>query len=355
MEKKSLSMREKIMLAVVAVIGLIVVFYMFVFKPQREDISLLQSKVTQKEQEVKKYINFDDTIAATNAEVDELDKKIRDATSKWYPRIKQENIIKDLEPDMKNTNLNNSTISFVNSQVAQIASLSQSGETPTLAEALTLAYLTMLESAQNETAASPKPAVSPTPAPTATPSGSNDKNATTLSSEPKKKDNTQEKVIDPSVQQKFDALNASLKNLSDKDLQMKINEIVLNNTANVQKLTVSIYFQDSTYQSIMDFMHNIEAASPSIYITDLTYADSTEEYVKKLEDEAKAAANQAVQAQQTTVADLLQTNQSYSTQKISQVQEAPIISYNGPSRYSGSFTLTYFAIAKIHGDDQQNQ
>lgn len=370
MERKSLSLHEKVLLAVVAIAGLIVLFYMFLYQPQRDEIAALEVKVEEKKKEVAQFENFDKTIADTNLEIEDYDGKIYEQTLNWFPSIEQDDIIKDIEPKLKKTGLDDTTVTFVNTQIAQISSLvGEKDKAPTLAEALALAYVTMIQAeATPDPNASPAPTASPaakgkaTPAPTATPAtsaSSIDTDSNKLATEQEKTSDSDEQLIAPEVQEKFDALAASMQNLSDAELQAKVKEIAKNNVANIQKLTVAITFSSSTYQNIMDFVHSIEASSPAIYISDISYSDSTEAYISELErkkkEELEKESETLVQGVQEVEPDELFDN-AYpaASLTLSQVMQnkSTLVNYTGPTRYTGSITLTYFAIAKIH--DQTN-
>lgn len=367
MERKPLSLHEKVLLAVVAVAGLITLFYMFIYQPQRDEITTLQSKVNDIKKEVAQFEDFDQTINDTNLEIDDYNQKIYDATLEWYPDIRQDDIIKDLDPKMKKTGLNDSTVTFVNTQIAQIASMfGEKEEVPTLAEALALAYVDMVQAE-----ATPSPDGSPTTEPakpttaaTAAPASTNGEKAegNILATEVDDSD-PKEPLVSDEVQKKFDELHASLKELSDEELQKEIQKIVDNTVANVQKLTVSVTFKNTPYQNIMDFVHKVEASSPAIYISEISFDDSTEDYISELEDKAQEEldANTATLAEGTekvTASELFNNTYPASSLALSSLKSSDknqsLVNYNGPTRYTGAITLTYFAISKIHNQDNAN-
>lgn len=379
MEKKPLSLHEKVLLVIVAIAALVTAFYMLVYQPQREQIATLHSDVESKRKEVAQYADFDQTISKANLDAQEYSSKIKSSTATWFSEIKQDEIINELGPKIRNAKLNDSTITFVNTQIAQIASMANdNGKTPTLAETLALAYVTIAQEETEKanaaasgtapaatTAPTKAPAV-PAASPTAAPSGNSKDNPNALPTEIK--DEAQkEELIAAQVQKRFDDLNASLAGLSDDELQKKLNEIVHNTVANVQKLTVVITFKDSTYQSILDFIYSIEANNPSIYISDLSYSDSTETYLKSLEQAAQTEAQEANAGsilesgttQQVSTAEIFNSSFPSSSLAASQIMQTASGKLWTKSKntkfYTGSVTLTYFAISKMPNQDLQIQ
>lgn len=359
MERRPLSLHEKVLLVVVGIAGAIALFYMFVYQPQVTEIDSLTTQVAEKRKEVSQFINFDQTIADTNMEIDDYSQKIYEETLNWYSELSQDDIINDLDEKIKLSGLNDSEITFVNTQTAQIASMFDDPESPpTLADALALAYIGMTQAEATPNPASPTTApaqnnTSAAPASTPTPTPANGKeNQLETDGIPKAID---EPLVAPAVQQKFDELHASLKNLSDAELQKKIREIVDNTVANVQKLTISVSFEMSTYQSITDFLHKVEASKPAIYVSELSYSDSTEDYMDLLNTryEKELSANAAVLAagNETVTPSQLFSNTypsaSVAKSQFNNIQATPT-PYDGPMRYTGTVTLTYFAISKIH-------
>lgn len=376
MEKKPLSMHEKVLLAVVVVAALVVSFYMLIYKPQREDIAKLTNEVQTKENEVKQYANFDQVIAQTNLATEEYNAKIKAATTDWHSELLQDRILRNLSTKINNSALCDASIEFLNTQIAQIASMTaDEDEVPTLAEALAIGYMAIVQDESNKAGSSPAAntadtiaEASPSPSPAASESKSDSGNELLVEIKEKKKSSKQE--IDSNVQKRFDELTASMNAMSEQELKQKVSEIIHNTVANIQKSTVIVEFNQTSYQSILDFMHSVEADNPSIYISEVVIEDETESFLDDLksnaenehemlygEDGGKPQQNISENGVVETVSieDIFEGTYPPGAILAKQLFQTPSAKKWQKSKdtlfYNGYITLTYFAISDIPGNE----
>lgn len=357
---KKLSQREKVLLILVAVAAVAALFYYCVYNSQVEKIASIKSQLTENQKKLNELKGFDGQLKTLEKEVDKLDADIELATKDWFPSLRQDIIIKDLEKKIQSTNLKDGTVNFKSSQVASIADFDDTENPPTIAEALALSFVTLM---QEKAVPTPAPvseedtddgkniiqkASEVLSAPTPTPGPDGDETTTALGNQAalsgKAKTKTKDGELDPEVQAKLDALKKSLTGLTEKELQEQINTILANTTAKVDKMEIAITFTESSYKSIMDFVNKVEKTSPNIYVSKIEFTDNTDEYVSKLLEEATAA-------EQTRVA----INNLFVTSTENQLKPREVdVKYIGTEKYSGSISLVYFAVSKIHRDDMAN-
>ncbi|NEZ46557.1 hypothetical protein FDF74_04920 [Clostridium niameyense] len=104
--------REKYLLIILAILSTIVVYYNFVYIPQRQKINTL--KAIKKEYEDKKYkiVGMDKIIKKTQRNLKILNYKIQDNTTLFFPSIEQEKIIVELDELIKKSELTAFSIKF---------------------------------------------------------------------------------------------------------------------------------------------------------------------------------------------------------------------------------------------------
>ncbi|WP_050607780.1 hypothetical protein [Clostridium niameyense] len=104
--------REKYLLIILAILSTIVVYYNFIYIPQRQKINTL--KAIKKEYEDKKYkiVGMDKIIKKTQRNLKILNYKIQDNTTLFFPSIEQEKIIVELDELIKKSELTAFSIKF---------------------------------------------------------------------------------------------------------------------------------------------------------------------------------------------------------------------------------------------------
>ncbi len=352
---KKLSQREKVLLILVAIAALSALFYFCVYKTQVEKMATIRSQITENKKTLNELKGFDGQLKALEKEVDQLDADIELATKDWFPSLKQDIIIKDLENKLKATNLTDTVIQFTSSQETNIAKFDGKENPPTIAEALTLSFVTLMQEqpAENTAAASDESLTETATnlienvadalsAPTPTPGPDGDEVTTAYGAQAALAGNagkaTKDGELSADVQDKLNTLKKSLSGLTEKELEEQINTILENTTAKVDKLEVAVNFENSSYKSIMDFVSKVEKTSPNIYVSSIEYQDSTEAYISELQNEANDEEARRV------ARDNLNLAPGTPAAKARKLE----VSYKGTDKYSGSITLVYFAVSKIH-------
>lgn len=335
-----ISQREKILIAIVLIIAFCFIFYTFIYKKQVLEIVTLNTQISANNKVLSELKGFDAKVQAVEKEVDKLDQEIYTATRDWFPSIKQNIIIKDLESKIKNTNLTETNITFKSSQVEKIADITQEIESTTIDKALALAFVTMMQEENVAAVNSSNPlGISSTPAPSAEPEKSDDKKADKTKASSAKAKNSNFPL---EVQSKLDTLNKTLSSLTDAELKSQVTKLLADTQANVHKLTLTISFKNTSYESIMDFIYKVEQTSPNIYIENINYVDSTREYITILQSELEQKHSLESNSDKT---DTLFSNTPTFENNLAIVRT---LNYVGSDKYSGEMTLSYFAVSKIH-------
>lgn len=357
---RKLSQSEKVLLILVAVAAVAALFYYCVYSAQVEKMASIKSQINKNEKVLTELKGFDGELKALEKEVDQLDDDIRLATKDWFPSLRQDIIIKDLEKKIKATNLTDGSVVFKSSQVANIAEFDDEENPPSIAEALTLSFVTLMQEAPAATTASDADSTDDDgkniiekvsdvlSAPTPTPGPDGDDTTTAFGAQAALAGNAnavaKDGQLSADVQAKLDALKESLSGLTEKELQEQINTILANTTAQVDKMEISITFTNSSYKSIMDFVTKVEKTSPNIYVSKIEFTDNTEAYIDQLQSDAEAAEEARV-----NIHNLFATSDA-DTIEPREVE----VKYTGTEKYSGSISLVYFAVSKIHRDDMSN-
>jgi len=375
--QKQLSMKEKILLCVVAVAVICAVFIMLILKPQRAEMASVQSKLTEKQKEVSQYANFDKTIDDTSKEVGEYKIKVQNTIKEWHDTDIQNDIINDLEDKIKKSSLYDTNITFTNLQ--QMSITQKNGktvdETPSLAESMAMAYLCIMQeeraNAKKETAEKTEnAAVTAAPKSTSDPKSTSEPKATAAAKSkngkeaqsgiilnPEQPKATKAPDVDPKVIESFENFKKSLAGCSDAEIRGEVEKIMAKSKTNIEKLDVSISFQDSTYESIYEFLNRIEEESPKIYITSISYNDSTEGYVAKLNDllnqEKALAEEEAKNPDAVNQPGFFENQFPSASVSIAQINQGATVTYTGAPRYTGTITISYFSLVKMPVDEME--
>lgn len=349
---RKLKQSEKILIILVIVAAVAALFYFFIYHAQVEKMAVIRMQIEENNKILSELKGFEGQLKAVEKEVDKLDEEIYDETKEWFPSLRQDVIIKDLENKIRSTNIDEGTASFVSSKVANIAEFKEEEKPPTIAEALTLSFVTLMQDEQVEGSAEDEQLtiggiidkVSDTLAiATPTPGPDNDEQTTAFGAQAGagtgKQRTGDNKDLDPEVQAKLDALNKNLSNLTEKELVKQIQEILASTDAKVEKMQIAVNFSNSSYKSIMDFINKIENTSPHIYVSSLSFSDSTNAYIGLLQREAEA-----IEEQRVAALNLFREPVGLTAIEPNEIQ----IKYNGDKKYNGSIRLDYFAVSKIH-------
>ncbi len=353
---KKLSQREKVLLILVGVAAIAAAFYFFIYQSQIDQMASIKSQLSENNKKLDELKGFDGQLKSLEKEVDKLDTDIYDATKKWFPSLRQDVIIKDLENKIKLTNLTDGSVTFKSSQEANIAEFDDEENPPSIAEALTLSFVTLMqehpeipESTATENVDDGKSLIEKTAdalaAPTPTPGPDGNETTTAFAAQAGVSSNTQSKngELTPDVQEKLNTLKQSLSGLTENELKQQINEILAKTEAKVDKMEVVVTFKNSSYRSIMDFIYKVENTSPNIYVSALNYSNTTSAYIAELQSEEDAKEKERV----------TQLNLFRKAEDKTQIQPNEIVvDYKGVDKYSGSITLVYFAVSKIHSPEQ---
>lgn len=356
---RKISQREKVLLILVGVAAIAAAFYFFIYQSQIEQMASIRSQLAENNKKLNELRGFDAELKSLEKEVDDLDTKIADATMKWFPSLRQDVIIKDLESKIKRANLTDGTVKFKSSKEASIAEFDDETKLPTIAEALTLSFVTLMQEQPQQEGAQQQQQqqslvdaagnliekVSDTLAvatPTPGPNGSGDTTtAFAAQANPTGQSKPKDGELSPEVQAKLDALKKSLSGLTETELKKQIEKILANTDAKVDKLEVQVDFKNSSYHSIMDFIDKIERSSPNIYVSSMNYTNSTDTYVNQLQSEEIQLENKRVE-----LLNLFRAQEDKSPITPNEIE----VQYNGVDKYNGSITLVYFAVSKIHKD-----
>lgn len=356
---RKLSQREKVLLILVAVAAVSALFYFCIYKAQIDKMASIRVQLEKNQQTLNTLKGFDGQLKALEKDVDKLDKDIELATKDWFPSLRQDVIIKDLESKVKATKLNDTTITFKSSEEANIADFNDKEKLPSIAEALTLSFVTLMQDQPAVPTAAPEAsddknliekAADALAAPTPTPGPDGDETTTAFAAQAGTSGNSAKKdgELDPAVQAKLDALKKSLSGLTEKELKAQIEKILANTDAKVDKLEISVSFKNSSYRSIMDFVNKVEKTSPNIYVTQISYTDSTDSYIGELQNEVNDIEERRVaienKKRQSAPDSLFQSSKELETPRELTVK------YTGVDKYNGSITLVYFAVSKIHSN-----
>jgi preprotein translocase subunit YajC len=346
---KQLSSREKVLIILVAVAAVAAMFYFFIYQSQIEKMASIKSQLNENNQKLTELKGFDGQLKNLEKEVDTLDDEIYDATKMWFPSLRQDVIIKDLEQKIQATNLSDASVTFKSSQQANIAEFKEDEELPTIAEALTLSFVTLMQDEQTETTDDTETGsesnlidkvTDALAAPTPTPGPDNDETTTAFGAQAGAgKTQTKSGELDPEVQTKLNTLKSSLSGLTEAELKTQITQILANTSAKVDKMTIEVQFNNSSYKSIMDFVKKVEASSPNIYVSKIQFTDNTDAYVSELQGEVDNAESERV-----SIANLFRSQNNLSTFQPNTI----VVEYKGVKKYNGSVTLDYFAVSKIH-------
>ncbi len=353
----NITIKEKILLCVVAVAALCAIFYMFLLKPQLEAIASAETNLSDKKNEVSQYETFDQIIENTNREVDDYKEKVSKSMQDWHDNLVQHEIMVDLQNKIRKSNLYDTNISFTNVQEMNIISandITNDEEIPTIAESLAMAYLCLTQKENGETPAAENTENASAPAS----SSENAPNDIILN--PQTGNPPEIPDVPAELTQSFETFKQSLAGMSDKEISNEVKKIMAQSNTNIEKLDISISFQDSTYESVLTFLNMINAENPKVYVTSISYSDSTDSYISKLntafEEEQEEKREQAEKRAQEEAARMRESGffdnvyPSAATTRAQIVPTAKFVYKGGSRRYTGSLTISYFSLVKMQFD-----
>lgn len=366
----NLSTREKVFICIVVIAVLCTVFYMFLLRPQLESIASLELSLTDKQKEVSQYKNFDQTIENTSNEVNTAKETVKKSINDWHDTLIQPEIINDLQSKIYDSKLYDTNITFTNVQQMNIVSagdMQSEEEIPTIAESLAMAYLCLTQENTESSVQTGSTAPSPAPAASSSPSASAAPNSGDMVLNPQPPSAAEMPDVPPELTSSFEAFKNSLNNLSDEERRNEVKKIMARSNTNIEKLDISIAFQDSTYQSILSFINSINNDNPKIYITSISYSDSTDSYISKLnaivqkeqQEEAERQAEEIARLEEQIRQDFF--NNVYPSAETTRAQINPKaavknikITKDDQRFYTGSITISYFSLVKMKLDNIDN-
>lgn len=348
MNTNNLSTREKVFICIIVIAVLCTVFYMFLLKPQLESISSMETTLRDKQNEVSQYRNFDETIEITNNEVNNAKENVKTSMNDWHDTLIQHEIITDLQNKISISKLYDTNITFANFQQSNIISagdMASDEKIPTIAESLAMAYLCLMQDSTAKSDIAPE-----SPAPTASaPAASGAPASGDMVLNPDTKSVPVLPDVPPELTVSFEAFKNSLNNLSDEERRSEVQKIMAKSNTNIEKLDISISFQDSSYQSILSFINQINNDNPKIYITSITYSDSTESYISKL----NALINE--EESQETLKNIFSNVYPSAETMRSQINPKAALKLADDSRvYTGTIVISYFSLVKMQLDSIDN-
>lgn len=343
-------MKEKVLLCIVAIAALCVAFYFLMLTPQLSSIDSIKTTLADKQSEVAKYKNFDLTIENTSKEVTACKAETAKVMQDWHNTLIQHDIMTDLEDKIRDSKLYDTNITFTNVQQMNIVTakdLTAKNEAiPDLSESLALAYLCLVnKDTKNDVAAGTSESQT-----NSGKSGAAKGASGSIVLNPEQGREEALPDVPPELTTSFETFKQSLDGLSDDEIRSKVYEIMAESNTNIQKLDISVAFQDSTYQSILSFLSKIYAENPKIYVTSISYSNSTDNYISKLnaiyQQEQEEAAQKAKEEQSQTESFFSNVYPSAQTTR-SQINPRATLEYKGVPRYTGSITISYFSLVKM--------
>lgn len=115
-----LTIREKLMLGILAIVGLIALAYFFVIKPQSEKIAQLTLEAASLEQEVQMVKAELASIDGLEEEIKTMDEELQKKTERFYPRIYQDRFIVLFNKLVSDTGVTCSAITFSEPMLMQV-------------------------------------------------------------------------------------------------------------------------------------------------------------------------------------------------------------------------------------------
>lgn len=116
-----LTTREKVLLGILAAVGLLALFYFTLFKPQMERVAILVAQDAVLKQEVQ-YIKSE-LLQENNLdkEIDTLFSKLQEKTVKFYPALLEEKIVLTLDELIKKSGITCNSNNFTDAAVTELS------------------------------------------------------------------------------------------------------------------------------------------------------------------------------------------------------------------------------------------